>query len=87
MTSGNMHDFIIFFFFIAGSIGKGSKAPGWKGGLRTTGGATRLEMKKIAVIVVAAVAGVITMRKLPTAKPCTLTLVKIGLQISSKVSY
>lgn len=87
MTSCNTHDFIFFLFFIAGSIGKGSKAPGWKGGLRTTGGAARPEVKKIAVIVAAAVAGVIIMRNLPTAKRWILNLVKIGLQISSKVSY
>lgn len=87
MTSCNMHDSIFFLFFIAGSIGKGSKAPGWKGGQRTTGGVARLEVKKIAVIIAAAVDGVIIMRNLPTAKPGILTLVKISLRISSKVSY
>ncbi len=74
-------------FFIAGFIGKGSKAPGWKGGLRTTGGATRPEVKKSAVVVAAAVVGVIIARSLPTAKPWTLTLTQISLQASSSVSY
>ncbi len=86
IISCNMQGFILF-LFIAGSTGKGSQAPGWKGGLCTTGGAARLEVKKIAVIAAAAVVGVITVRKLPTAEPWTVTLMKISLQISSKVSY
>ncbi len=87
IISCNMQYFIIFLFFIAGFTGKASKAPGSKGGLRTTGGAARLEVKKIAVDVAAAVVGDIIVRSLPTAKPWTLTLMMISLQISSKVSY
>ncbi len=82
-TSCNMHDFILFLFFIAESIGKGRKAQGLKGGPRTTGGAIRPDVKKIAVVATAAV----IVRNLPTAKPWTLTLMMISLQVSSKVSY